>query len=224
VIADRHPLHRLEVKYQPELVLDTLGLAAGSKPLFHTDKSFIANFKEQRLRIAGFGGQGVLMAGTTLGLVAMEHGLQASWLPSYGPEMRGGTANCHVVLASSETGSPVVDDPNVLIAMNQPSLDEFEPLVQKGGLIIVNSSIISREVGRTDVTVVKVPMNKIADGAGIAAAANMAAVAAYIIHTKAMPVEHLKVLIQSKFKKKDLIEKNLLVIEKTAEYLAKGAK
>jgi 2-oxoisovalerate ferredoxin oxidoreductase beta subunit len=219
VSADRHAMGRLKTEYNPDLVLDALGLTAGSKPLFHTDKAFIKEFKEQRLRIAGFGGQGVLMAGTTVGLLAMEHGLATSWLPSYGPEMRGGTANCHVVIASEDAGSPVVDDPNVLIAMNLPSLDEFESTVVPGGLIIVNSSIISREVTRKDVKVIKVPMNEIAESAGIAAAANMVAVAAYITYTKAMPIEHLKILIQNKFKKKDLIDKNLVVIEKAASYV-----
>ena len=216
--ADRAPLARLETQYHPEKVPEALGFT-GRQKLFPRDESFIKNFREQTLRIAGFGGQGVLMAGTTLGLLGMECDLNVSWLPSYGPEMRGGTANCHVVLSGKETGSPVVDTPNVLIAMNGPSLDEFEPTVSKDGLIIVNSSIITREVHRKDVRTLRVPMNELADAGGIAAAANMAAVAAYLAYTHVMDVEKLCALIKVNFKKKDLVDKNIAVIKAARDYV-----
>ena len=220
VIESRGPLARLEVQYQPEKVPEVLGLV-GKKQLFAADPAFVKSFPDQNLRIAGFGGQGVLMAGTTLGLLGMECHLGVSWLPSYGPEMRGGTANCHVVLSNKEPGSPVVDSPNVLIAMNGPSLDEFEPTVKKDGLIIINSSIITRDTTRKDVRSIRVPMNELADTQGIAAAANMAAIAAYLAYTHVIDVEKLSALIKVNFKKKDLIDKNIAVINAARDYILK---
>ncbi|MBF0443131.1 MAG: 2-oxoacid:acceptor oxidoreductase family protein [Oligoflexales bacterium] len=217
----RTPLERISIKYEPEKIIDVLGLH-DKKKLFPKDQNFIDNFPPQQLRIAGFGGQGVLMAGSTLGLLAMEHDLNTSWLPSYGPEMRGGTANCHVVISGKETGSPVVEKPNVLIAMNGPSYDEFEPAVAPGGLVILNSSIIQRESRRSDVKVMKVPMNEIAESENIVQASNMVAVTAYLTYTKVMPVDRLIDLIKVNFKKKALIDKNVAVIRKAEEYVKKN--
>ncbi|MEE8195455.1 MAG: 2-oxoacid:acceptor oxidoreductase family protein, partial [Candidatus Bipolaricaulota bacterium] len=101
--------------------------------------------------IAGFGGQGVILAGKILAQAGMNHGLEVTWLPSYGPEMRGGTANCTVVLSSDPVGSPIVDCPTGLIALNLPSLDKFEPTVAANGVIIMNSSLIQRRTKRKDV-------------------------------------------------------------------------
>ena len=112
---------------------------------------------------AGFGGQGMLLIGKFLAMANMLDGKHVSWLPSYGPEMRGGTANCSVVLADEPIGSPVVNHPDVLIAMNRPSLDKFEHTVKPGGLIVVNSSIIDRKVERGDVRVVYCDANRIAE-------------------------------------------------------------
>ena len=111
---------------------------------------------------AGFGGQGMLLIGKFLAMANMLEGKHVSWLPSYGPEMRGGTANCSVAVADEPIGSPVVNHPDVLIAMNLPSLDKFEDTVRPGGLIVVNSSIVDRKVKRDDVRVVY------CDAAGIA--------------------------------------------------------
>ena len=116
--------------------------------------------------LAGFGGQGILFAGKVLAYCGLSAGREVSWLPSYGPEMRGGTANCSVVVSDEPIGSPLVDNCDVLIAMNLPSLDKFEHTVKPGGLIVVNSSIIDRKVERDDVQVVY------CDAAGIADAAN----------------------------------------------------
>ncbi len=112
---------------------------------------------------AGFGGQGMLLIGKFLALANMLDGKHVSWLPSYGPEMRGGTANCSVTIADEPVGSPLVDEPDVLIAMNLPSLDKFEHTVKPGGLIVVNSSIIDRKVLRDDVRVVYCPAAHIAE-------------------------------------------------------------
>ena len=103
---------------------------------------------------AGFGGQGMLLIGKFVAMANMLDGKHVSWLPSYGPEMRGGTANCSVIVSDEEVGSPMVNNADVLIAMNLPSLDKFEHTVKPGGLIVVNSSIIDRKVQRDDVKVV----------------------------------------------------------------------
>ena len=123
---------------------------------------------------AGFGGQGMLLIGKFLAMANMLDGKHVSWLPSYGPEMRGGTANCSVAVADEPIGSPVVNHPDVLIAMNLPSLDKFEPTVREGGLIVVNSSIIERKVQRDDVRVVYCDSAKLADEAHNPKGANVA--------------------------------------------------
>ena len=112
---------------------------------------------------AGFGGQGMLLIGKFLAMANMLDGKHVSWLPSYGPEMRGGTANCSVIVSDEEVASPMIDKADVLIAMNLPSLDKFEHVVKPGGLIVVNSSIIDRKVQRDDVRVVYCDAARIAD-------------------------------------------------------------
>src|SRR5512133_3706502 len=109
--------------------------------------------------IAGFGGQGVMVAGQLLAHAGMEEGKQVAWIPSYGPEMRGGTANCTVIISDEEVGSPVVTNPGIASVLNLPSLDKYEPLVQPGGLLLYNSSIIDRRPERTDLRVVAIPAN-----------------------------------------------------------------
>ncbi len=123
---------------------------------------------------AGFGGQGMLLIGKFLAMANMLEGKHVSWLPSYGPEMRGGTANCSVVISDEPVGSPLVDNCDVLIAMNLPSLDKFEPTVKPGGLIVVNSSIIERKVERDDVRVVYCDAAHIAEEARNPKGANVA--------------------------------------------------
>ena len=114
------------------------------------------------LVVAGFGGQGVLFAGQLLAHAALDAGLQTTWMPSYGPEMRGGTANCTVVVADGPIGSPVVARPQAVIALNLPSLDRYEPLVATGGLLVVNASLVDRAVARSDLEVVAIPADDVA--------------------------------------------------------------
>lgn len=116
--------------------------------------------------IAGFGGQGVLFAGQVLTYAAMDAGKEVTWIPSYGPEMRGGTANCTVIIADEEIGSPLVRHPRGVIALNLPSLDKYEPLVAPGGALIVNASLVNRGVERTDLVSVLIPANEIAEELG----------------------------------------------------------
>ena len=138
---------------------------------------------------AGFGGQGVLLMGRLIAQAGMLEGKQVVWMPSYGPEMRGGTANCTVIVSSQEVASPVVPNPITLIAMNQPSLDKFEPMVVKNGIIIINKSLVSRDINRDDVEVVKVPANDIANELGNLRVANMVALGSYIAKSKSVMME-----------------------------------
>ena len=123
--------------------------------------------------IAGFGGQGLLFAGKFLVNKGMMEGKEVSWLPSYGPEMRGGTANCSVIISDDLVGSPIVDHPNILMVMNLPSLDKYENAVQPGGMIVVDSSLIERKVVRDDVKAIYVPATQMADDNGLKGLANM---------------------------------------------------
>lgn len=125
------------------------------------------------IMIAGFGGQGVMAIGKTLAEAGMKEGKDVSWLPSYGPEMRGGTANCSVCISDEAIGSPLVTNPNVLIAMNLPSFDKFIDAVEPGGVVIVDSSLIDKKVERDDVTVYYVPSTALADENGISGLSNM---------------------------------------------------
>ncbi|MBA3061599.1 MAG: 2-oxoacid:ferredoxin oxidoreductase subunit gamma [Atribacteria sp.] len=134
----------------------------------------------ERIIISGFGGQGIMLIGRLLAYAGMIEGKKVAWMPSYGPEMRGGTANCTVLISSNEIGSPIVSHPKILIAMNQPSLDKFESNVSKDGLIILNDSLIKREVKRNDVNVIKIPADDIADKLGNSKAANMVVLGAYV--------------------------------------------
>ena len=129
--------------------------------------------KTTQILIAGFGGQGILFSGKFLAYKGLLEDIQVSWLPSYGPEMRGGTANCNVILSDTPVGSPIITAPDVLIAMNLPSLEKYVDTVVTGGQIYVDSSLISMKVARTDVSVFYIPATQIAKDEGIASLANM---------------------------------------------------
>lgn len=144
---------------------------------------------ERSIVIAGFGGQGVILAGKILAQAGMDHGLEVTWLPSYGPEMRGGTANCTVILSEDPVGSPIVDEPTALIAMNRPSLDKFEPVLAAGAAVVVNSSLVERIANRDDLDARYVPLNDLAATAGNSRSINMVALGAYLKATGALPLE-----------------------------------
>ncbi len=129
--------------------------------------------KTTQILIAGFGGQGILFAGKFLAYKGLTEDLQVSWLPSYGPEMRGGTANCNVILSDTPVGSPIITEPDVLIAMNLPSLQKYVDTVTPGGQIYVDSALIDAKVERTDVQVFYIPATQMAKEAGIVSLANM---------------------------------------------------
>jgi len=165
-------------------------------------------YRNPRLIMAGFGGQGILLLGLGLAESGMRSGCHVSWIPSYGPEMRGGTANCHVNLSDKRIGSPLVSRPTVLIAMNLPSLEKFEPEVEEGGLIIYDSELVSRAPKRDDVEVLAIPATKMADELGNTRAANMVILGAYIAYTKVLSKEVVINALPAFIKRKNLVPLN----------------
>jgi 2-oxoglutarate ferredoxin oxidoreductase subunit gamma len=135
---------------------------------------------QKEIVIAGFGGQGVLFAGQIIAYAAMDTGKQVTWIPSYGPEMRGGTANCTVIIADEEIGSPLVRNPPLAIALNLPSFDKYEETLAAGGTLIVNQSMVDRGAKREDIHVILVPCNEIAEQIGNKKLLNMVAVGALL--------------------------------------------
>ncbi len=168
---------------------------------------------QQEFIFAGFGGQGVLLMGQLLAHAAMDEGKKVSWIPSYGPEMRGGTANCTVIVSDREIGSPVVSEPSCVVAMNLPSLDKFEDQVKPGGVLVINSSLVTREPKRKDVTVVKVAATDIANEMGNVRVANMVALGAVIGATGVVTAESL---LEALRKNLPAHRQNLLPLNKEA--------
>ena len=150
-----------------------------------------------QILIAGFGGQGILFAGKFLANKGRLEGRQLSWLPSYGPEMRGGTANCSVVLSDEPVGSPIVNKPDVLIVMNLPSLDKYEDAVVPGGTIFVDSTLIGRKVNRTDVRAFYIPATQLAQQNGIASLANVIMVGKVLKECDFTGVDNLEEAVRS---------------------------
>jgi 2-oxoglutarate ferredoxin oxidoreductase subunit gamma len=159
--------------------------------------------------LAGFGGQGVLLIGKMLAYAAMKMDREVTWMPAYGPEMRGGTCNCTVVLSDRPIGSPISKSPHGLIALNLPSLDKFEDAVRPGGVIVVNTSLINRLPHRTDVTVVAVPANEVAIECGSPKAANMVTLGAYLGASGVVELDQVKAIVAESFAAKPkLVEVN----------------
>ena len=140
---------------------------------------------------AGFGGQGMLLIGKFMAMACMLDGKHVSWLPSYGPEMRGGTANCSVIVSDEEVASPLVDKADCIVAMNLPSLDKFESHVRPGGTLVINSSIIERKAVRTDINVVYCDANRIAEAVGNPKGANVAILGALLEKEPIVSVEKM---------------------------------
>lgn len=147
---------------------------------------------QKEIIIAGFGGQGVLFAGQVLAYAAMDLCKEVTWIPSYGPEMRGGTANCTVVIGDEEIGSPLVENPPAAIVLNLPSYDKYEPLVQKGGVLVVNSSMVDRTARRDDITTIYVNANEIAEEIGDRKLTNMVTVGALLSQLPEISLEALE--------------------------------
>nr|MBN2277226.1 2-oxoacid:acceptor oxidoreductase family protein [candidate division Zixibacteria bacterium] len=165
---------------------------------------------QKEVVFAGFGGQGVMTAGQLLAYTAMEEGKQVVWIPSYGPEMRGGTANCTVVVSDSRIGSPIINNPMSACVFNRPSLDKFGQLIRKDGLLLINSSLIDINSGRDDVTEIMVPCNELAIKAGSPKVANMVMLAAYVEATDIVSFKILEKMLDAKLgaRKQELLEVN----------------
>ena len=153
--------------------------------------------KTTKILIAGFGGQGILFSGKFLAYKGLMEDIQVSWLPSYGPEMRGGTANCNVILSDVPVGSPIVTAPDVLIAMNTPSLQKYVNTVVPGGQIYVDSSLIEAKVERDDVEVFYIPATQMAKDEGIATLANMIIVGHLLEHNPELSFEGTEAVVES---------------------------
>ena len=176
--------------------------------------------KTTQILIAGFGGQGVLFAGKFLAYKGMQEDLQVSWLPSYGPEMRGGTANCSVVLSDDPVGSPIITDPDVLIAMNLPSLQKFVSEVVPGGQIYIDSTLIDAKVERTDVEVFYIPATAMAKEAGVATLANMIIMGHVLQNNSELSFAGTEATVQKLVpaKKAQLVELNMKALEMGRDY------
>ena len=173
-----------------------------------------------QILLSGFGGQGILFAGKVLAYKGLTEDKHVSWLPSYGPEMRGGTASCSVIISDEPVGSPIVSKPDVLVAMNLPSLDKFEPTVAPGGIIFADSSLIERKVTRDDVTVYYIPATKMAGDNGMATLANMI-IMGKLLHVlgeynEESVIATLKKVISAK--RADMLETNRRAMQLGADY------
>ena len=174
----------------------------------------------EEIIIAGFGGQGVLSMGKILAYSGLMQGQEVAWMPSYGPEMRGGTANCTVVISDEEIGSPSALHPRAVIALNLPSLDKYEPLVAPGGFLIVNESMVNREPTRTDIHCLMIPANTIAQEIGNERAANMVLLGALESNMKALPEGALEraLEVHTAERLKKFIALNIEAMHRGAEY------
>ena len=171
--------------------------------------------KTTKILIAGFGGQGVLFTGKALAYTGLKVGMEVSWLPSYGPEMRGGTANCSVTLSDTPIGSPIVDKPDVLIAMNLPSYEKYEKETEKDGYIVYDSSLINKESAREDVKTFGIPATKLASENGLEGLANMIILGKVIKETNVLTIEQIKNSLAQMIpaKKAHLLDSNVKAIE-----------
>jgi 2-oxoglutarate ferredoxin oxidoreductase subunit gamma len=173
---------------------------------------------ETSIIISGFGGQGTLFAGQVLTYSALDHGKHCTWIPSYGPEMRGGTAHCTVIVSDEEIGSPLVRNPDVVLAMNLPSLDKYESLIKDNGTIIANKSLINREVERQGINALFIPASEIAEEMGNSRIANMVLIGAMLEIVNVIPLDIVKQALDE-----HIPERNRKYLPMNFEALDKGA-
>ncbi|GAB4177563.1 MAG: 2-oxoacid:acceptor oxidoreductase family protein [Calditrichia bacterium] len=215
--AEVEPMNMEQKFAEADEIKEVLGLTQLSEKHYPRTQP-IEKFKNPEIKAAGFGGQGILLLGVGLAQAGLLEDYEVSWIPSYGPEMRGGTANCHVKISEKQIGSPTVDHPNVLIAMNRPSLEKFEKEVKEGGLIIYDSSLIDIEPSRKDVEVMAIPATKIADDLGNTRAANMVVMGAVIGYTNALNLETVLDTVDMIITRKKLIPLNKEAVKKGYEF------
>ena len=177
---------------------------------------------QKEVQFAGFGGQGILVSAKLLAKAAMKQGSKVAWVPSYGPEMRGGTAYCTVVISDKIIGSPIIKEPSHLVAMNRPSLEKFESSVKPGGIILINSSLIPVGSKRKDVDEMIVPVNDVAIEVGNVKCANIIALSAFAARSKLVDMDILRECIKEEFASKaKLIPMNMTAVDKGIEIAEK---
>jgi len=168
--------------------------------------------------ISGFGGQGALFAGQLLTYAGMAEGRMVTWIPSYGPEMRGGTARCTVIISDEPIGSPIIYHPSNCIALNPPSMEKYEPLVKPGGYLVVNTSLVRERSQRKDITVVEVPANDLANELGSTRIANMVLLGALLAVNPIVKIESVKQALDEHVPehRRHIIEPNKLALDRGA--------
>ena len=174
----------------------------------------------KQMLLSGFGGQGILFAGKFLAYKGLTDGKQVSWLPSYGPEMRGGTASCSVIISDDAVGSPIISNPDILVAMNLPSLDKFENSVVSGGIILADSTLIERKVLRDDVTVYYIPATRLASENGFPTLANMILMGKLLEVLGGFNADDVKATLSKVIsaKRADMLETNLKALKLGADF------
>ena len=202
-----------------------LGVANGAEAATSEGHSLPrpARTLDSRIRVAGFGGQGVLMLGEVLAEAGLDAGYEVSWLPSYGPEMRSGTSNCHVRLSSVAIDSPLVSRPNVLLALNEPSLRKFLPGVEPGGIVLYNSEQLPEDCARPDVRMVAMPFTELADQLGNAKAANIVMLGALLEATDLLDQERVTGALRRKVKSQRWFDLDVAALAKGREAVRQGA-
>ena len=171
--------------------------------------------------IAGFGGQGVLFAGQLLAYAAMDEGREVTWIPSYGPEMRGGTANCTVVISNEEIGSPQVRHPQALVTMNLPSMDKYEGVLKSGGLLVINASLVNRLPKRQDIRFVSIPASEIAEELGERRLTNMVLLGGLLANLPVISLEAIDRALQAHLPVRHhrLLPLNMKALRRGAEFV-----
>lgn len=175
---------------------------------------------KQEILVAGFGGQGILLLGQLLTESAMRQGLYATWFPSYGPEMRGGTANCTTIYADDEIGSPIASLYDTVIAMNQPSMEKFAPRVRLGGMLLVNATMVPTRCQRTDIDIIYVPTGELAKAAGNEKAGNVIMLGVYLATHPELEADTVEQTLRSVIgaKKPDLVDVNIAALHAGLEF------
>jgi 2-oxoglutarate ferredoxin oxidoreductase subunit gamma len=173
--------------------------------------------------ISGFGGQGALFAGQILAYAALDSGRHVTWIPSYGPEMRGGTAHCTVIISDEEIGSPVVRHPKAAIAMNLPSLAKYEDLLKPQGVLVVNSSLVDRTPTRADIDVVLLPANELAEELGDKRMANVVLLGGLLQRLPVLTIEEIRTSLEKNLPahRRKLLEPNLKALARGSEEAAR---
>lgn len=171
--------------------------------------------------ISGFGGQGALFAGQLLAYTGMDEGWHVTWIPSYGPEMRGGTAHCIVIVSEESIGSPIIRQPTACIVMNPPSMEKYEPLVRPGGVLVANSTLVRATSERSDLSTVYIPANELAGGLGNVKMANVVLLGALLGTREIMPIDAIKRTMENHIpeRRKHIIEPNKRALDRGVAFV-----